>query len=86
LQKKLEGIEFADDVWLLTKKRTPCAEEITKTKWEKQGRNTNKLTRISKTQNKLTRIGKAQEAFNQLGGMWRTNVVSADAKIKMFNC
>jgi hypothetical protein len=76
LQKKLEDIEFADDVWLPTEKRTPCAEEITKTKWGKQGRNTNELTRI----------GKAQEAFNQLGGMWRTNVVSADAKIKMFNC
>jgi hypothetical protein len=31
LQKKLEDIEFADDVWLPTEKRTPCAEEITKT-------------------------------------------------------
>jgi hypothetical protein len=37
----------------------------------------------------LTRISKAQQAFNQLGGIWRTNVVSADPKVKMvkmFNC
>jgi hypothetical protein len=34
----------------------------------------------------LTRISKAQQAFNQLGGIWRTNVLSADIKVKMFNC
>jgi hypothetical protein len=30
----------------------------------------------------VTRRNKAQQAFNQLGGMWKTNVVSADTKSK----
>jgi hypothetical protein len=34
----------------------------------------------------LTRISKAQQAFNELGGIWRTNVFSADTQVKMFNC
>jgi hypothetical protein len=32
------------------------------------------------------RISKAQQAFNQLGGIWRINVVSADKKVKICNC
>jgi hypothetical protein len=33
-----------------------------------------------------TRISKALQAFNQLGGIWKTNVVSADKKVKICNC
>jgi hypothetical protein len=38
----------------------------------------------------LTRISKAQQAFNQLGSIWKTNVVStgtnSGTKVKIFNC
>jgi hypothetical protein len=34
----------------------------------------------------LTRISKSQLALNQMGGIWRTNVVSTNTKVKMSNC
>jgi hypothetical protein len=34
----------------------------------------------------LTRISKAQQVFNPLEGIWRTNAVSTDTKVKMCNC
>jgi hypothetical protein len=124
LQNKLEDIEFADDVCLLTEKRNHMQRKLqqleTETRKAELKINVNK-TKTLRNRNEqisqiklgnvdieedqrvnylgaviernggskadvLTRISKAQQAFNQLGGIWKINVVSTGTKVKIFNC
>jgi hypothetical protein len=54
-------------------------------KLEAEARKTGLKINVTKTKT-LRNRNKAQQAFNQLGGIWKTNVVSTDIKVKMFNC